>query len=135
MPAAVLQQRRRRQRSIFSTPHRCLLFAGFDTKWRKAALADFVAASTFALWGLSLQTTSSLEQCSDSGKSEKEIVMPTAHRPYHRIVVGIDGSGSSAATLDWAAQQAALTQSALDVLITWEWPILGRRSICLSSRL
>lgn len=51
--------------------------------------------------------------------------MPTAHRPYHRIVVGIDGSGSSAATLDWAAQQAALTQSALDVLIAWEWPILA----------
>jgi nucleotide-binding universal stress UspA family protein len=51
--------------------------------------------------------------------------MPTAHRPYRRIVVGIDGSGSSTATLDWAARQAALSQSELHVLITWEWPLVG----------
>jgi len=51
--------------------------------------------------------------------------MPTAHQLFRRIVVGIDGSGSSTATLNWAAQQAALTQSALHVLITWEWPIIA----------
>lgn len=32
-----------------------LAVAGFNARWRRAALADFVAASTFALWGLSLQ--------------------------------------------------------------------------------
>jgi nucleotide-binding universal stress UspA family protein len=40
----------------------------------------------------------------------------------HRIVVGIDGSPSSLAALEWAARQAALTGSTLDVVTTWEWP-------------
>jgi nucleotide-binding universal stress UspA family protein len=38
------------------------------------------------------------------------------------IVVGVDGSQSSLAALDWAAGQAALTGSPLDVVMTWEWP-------------
>lgn len=41
---------------------------------------------------------------------------------FHRIVVGIDGSPSSGATLEWAANQAKLTGSNLEVLNTWEWP-------------
>jgi nucleotide-binding universal stress UspA family protein len=41
---------------------------------------------------------------------------------FHRIVVGIDGSTSSGATLEWAANQARLTGSNLEVLSTWEWP-------------
>jgi nucleotide-binding universal stress UspA family protein len=40
----------------------------------------------------------------------------------HRIVVGIDGSPSSIAALDWAVRQAELTDAALEVLMTWEWP-------------
>jgi nucleotide-binding universal stress UspA family protein len=43
-------------------------------------------------------------------------------KTFHRIVVGVDGSKASAATLAWAASQAAITGSRLDVLTTWEWP-------------
>ena len=42
--------------------------------------------------------------------------------PPHRIVVGIDGSDSSIAALGWAAKQAELTGSRLQVIVTWEWP-------------
>jgi len=40
----------------------------------------------------------------------------------HRIVVGVDGSACSVGALDWAAKQAELTGSVLEVLTTWEWP-------------
>jgi nucleotide-binding universal stress UspA family protein len=39
----------------------------------------------------------------------------------HRIVVGLDGSPSSIAALEWATNQAELTGVSLDVLMTWEW--------------
>jgi nucleotide-binding universal stress UspA family protein len=39
-----------------------------------------------------------------------------------RIVVGVDGSGSSRHALRWAARQAQLTGATLDVVITWELP-------------
>lgn len=39
----------------------------------------------------------------------------------HRIVVGIDGSPSSIAGLEWAGNQAELTGASLEVLMTWEW--------------
>ncbi len=39
-----------------------------------------------------------------------------------RIVVGCDGSPSSADALDWAARQAQLTGSSLEVIMTWQWP-------------
>jgi len=39
-----------------------------------------------------------------------------------RIVVGVDGSPSSAAALDWAAHQAELTGSHLELVGAWEWP-------------
>ncbi len=40
----------------------------------------------------------------------------------HRIVAGTDGSQSSIAALEWAANQAEVTGAALEVLMTWEWP-------------
>jgi len=39
-----------------------------------------------------------------------------------RIVVGIDGSSPSLDALDWAARQADLTGSSLEVVMTWMWP-------------
>jgi nucleotide-binding universal stress UspA family protein len=39
-----------------------------------------------------------------------------------RIVVGIDGSHASVEALSWAARQADLTASTLEVIETWEWP-------------
>ncbi len=39
-----------------------------------------------------------------------------------RIVVGIDGSSDSLVALEWAARQAELTGSTLEVVTTWEWP-------------
>jgi nucleotide-binding universal stress UspA family protein len=42
--------------------------------------------------------------------------------PNHRIVVGIDNSKSSAATLEWAATQAALSKATLEALTVWDWP-------------
>jgi nucleotide-binding universal stress UspA family protein len=41
-----------------------------------------------------------------------------------RIVVGVDGSGSASAALEWAARQAELTGSHLDVVIAWQWPMI-----------
>ena len=40
-----------------------------------------------------------------------------------RIVVGVDGSPSSLDALSWAARQAHLTRSTLEVVMTWEWPL------------
>jgi nucleotide-binding universal stress UspA family protein len=39
-----------------------------------------------------------------------------------RIVVGIDGSDASLDALDWAARQANLTHSTLEMIMTWDWP-------------
>ena len=36
--------------------------------------------------------------------------------------MGHDGSASSLAALSWAARQAALTGSTLEIVMTWEWP-------------
>lgn len=43
--------------------------------------------------------------------------------PIGRIVVGVDGSPSSMAALEWAAHQAELTGSTLEVVTAWEWPM------------
>ena len=39
-----------------------------------------------------------------------------------RIVVGFDGSDSSLDALSWAVRQAILTESTLEIVMTWEWP-------------
>ncbi len=48
----------------------------------------------------------------------------TAHAASHtgRIVVGHDGSEASLEALSWAARQAVLTHSTLELVMTWEWP-------------
>jgi nucleotide-binding universal stress UspA family protein len=40
-----------------------------------------------------------------------------------RIVVGVDGSGSSKEALAWAIQQAELTGATVEAVIAWHYPI------------
>ena len=42
--------------------------------------------------------------------------------PAPRIVVGVDGSASSVAALNWAAHQADLTGARLEAVTAWQWP-------------
>jgi nucleotide-binding universal stress UspA family protein len=42
---------------------------------------------------------------------------------HHRIVVGVDGSGSSKAALAWAVRQAELTNATVEAVIAWQYPI------------
>jgi nucleotide-binding universal stress UspA family protein len=39
-----------------------------------------------------------------------------------RIVVGIDGSPASLSALEWAAREAELRDSLLEIVAAWEWP-------------
>jgi nucleotide-binding universal stress UspA family protein len=54
--------------------------------------------------------------------SEETAMTSTQAAATHRIVVGIDGSPTSAAVAEWAAHQAELTGADLEALMTWEWP-------------
>jgi nucleotide-binding universal stress UspA family protein len=49
--------------------------------------------------------------------------MPAQENPASpRIVVGVDGSGSSASALRWAIRQAGLTGAAVDAVTAWHYP-------------
>jgi nucleotide-binding universal stress UspA family protein len=41
-----------------------------------------------------------------------------------RIVVGVDGSPSSLAAVEWAVRQGELTGSSLELVMAWEWPTM-----------
>ncbi len=41
----------------------------------------------------------------------------------HTIIVGVDGSDSSTAALRWACEQARLTDSTIDAIVAWGWPM------------
>jgi nucleotide-binding universal stress UspA family protein len=47
---------------------------------------------------------------------------PTAPPAGRLIVVGVDGSTGSLEALKWAARQAELTASTLEIVIAWDWP-------------
>jgi nucleotide-binding universal stress UspA family protein len=48
--------------------------------------------------------------------------MSAAASESGRIVAGFDGSDSSTEALAWAVRQALLTDSTLELVMTWEWP-------------
>ena len=52
--------------------------------------------------------------------SRSELVPPPSS---HRIVVGIDGSESSAGALDWAIYEAIRRGAILDVVTAWMFPM------------
>lgn len=41
-----------------------------------------------------------------------------------RIVAGVDGSPSSIEALKWALKQAELTDSTVEAVIAWHWPVM-----------
>ena len=42
-----------------------------------------------------------------------------------KIVVGIDGSAPSSAALDWAIKEAKLRSSSLELVVTWDFPVMA----------
>ena len=60
--------------------------------------------------------------------------MPAQESPAGpRIVVGIDGSDSSASALRWAIQQAALTGATVDAVIAWHYPDLAASGMAVGA--
>jgi nucleotide-binding universal stress UspA family protein len=50
--------------------------------------------------------------------------MSAEQKTAHRIVVGVDGSRPSIAALEWAVRQAKLTESSVDAVMGWEFPVV-----------
>jgi nucleotide-binding universal stress UspA family protein len=54
--------------------------------------------------------------------TSEEAGTPGQARNTGRIVVGTDGSAAATQALHWAARQAELTSSTLEIITTWDWP-------------
>src|SRR5581483_9962028 len=59
----------------------------------------------------------------DEGAEHMPVV--EKNRAAGRIVVGVDGSEPSKEALRWAAQQAEMTGSELEVVMTWNIPVVA----------
>jgi nucleotide-binding universal stress UspA family protein len=53
--------------------------------------------------------------------------------PGGRIVVGVDGSPSCLAALDWAGRQAEMTKSVLHLITAWNWPAAYGTAVAISN--
>lgn len=42
-----------------------------------------------------------------------------------KIVVGVDGSAPSSSALAWAIEEAALRRATLDVVVSWDYPVMA----------
>jgi nucleotide-binding universal stress UspA family protein len=60
--------------------------------------------------------------------------MPAQENPIGpRIVVGVDGSGSSASALRWAIRQAGLTGATVEVATAWHYPDLAASGMAVGA--
>jgi nucleotide-binding universal stress UspA family protein len=59
----------------------------------------------------------------ENGKAG-EVMTAQSNEDRQKIVVGVDGSPSSKTALQWAAREAQLTASAVEVVTAWEYPEL-----------
>jgi hypothetical protein len=67
-------------------------------------------------------------------QSIEETQMPAQESPGgRRIVVGIDGSGSSVSALRWAIWQAGLAAAAVDAVIAWHYPDLAASGMAVGT--
>ncbi|MCU1387777.1 MAG: UspA domain protein [Ilumatobacteraceae bacterium] len=53
-----------------------------------------------------------------------ETAVPT-QVAMHRIVVGVDSTKPSAAALEWALAEAKLRGATLDIVVSWDFPVLA----------
>ena len=75
--------------------------------------------STNAIEGLLLGSVT--EHVLSQANCPVAVVHDATLEQKYRIVVGLDGSDCSRRALDWAVQQASLTDSAVDAVVAWEW--------------
>jgi len=112
-----------RQRTVCDLPARALL--------ESATGADLLVVGARGLGGFkSLLLGSVSQQCLHHATGPIAIVraveQPTGTEPtMERIVVGVDGSQTSRAALEWAVQEARLRQASVEALIAWHLPNVG----------
>ena len=96
----------------------------------RSSVAGFLAGPPFRLAASVAAALAVLAGCTQAPPpplvttpvARTSAVLPT---DTSHIVVGVDGSGSSRAALDWALAEAALRGSTIRAVHAWEIPALG----------